>query len=248
MSQSQVPNVDENSVTVVPPPLPQEGSDDVKINPVEGEDVPPVEQVEEVVENVPLVEKVEEDEENVPPVEQVEEDEEVDEVKEVEENVPLVDDVEDVKVNIIIHPTITGDVPIPNPNILMYEMAYKRFKDLVKGKGHNLGSILILVANAVQIVQTLKRGKGADFLTGKEKKAIVINMIKRWIDESPNFTEQDKIYLRDIFVPCMLDGAITSLCSLDVNKASQKATKKLITWCCGTGVIEEENEENEENK
>jgi hypothetical protein len=132
------------------------------------------------------------------------------------------------EVTIEIDPTTQEDLPLPNPNIRMYELAYEKFKRIAATRGHDLGAMLVLVGIALQIVQKMKRGK--DFLENHEKKAIVTKMIKAWINESPNFTEKDKEYLVQVWVPTMLGPAIDSLCELDVNKTTAKCMDGCMSW------------------
>jgi len=141
----------------------------------------------------------------------------------------------EIKVNF--NPTIPGNVEIPNPNIKLYELAYSKFVKLVKNKGHGVGDMVILVGIAVQVSQTIKRGE--DMITGKEKKAIVINIIKCWVDDSPDFADEDKVYLKEMFIPCVLDGVIDGLCSLNLNKVAKKATANFLKMCCGADVIDQ---------
>ena len=132
------------------------------------------------------------------------------------------------EVTIEIDPTTQEDLPLPNPNIRMYELAYAKFKRIAATRGHDLGAMLVLVGIALQIVQNMKRGK--DVLENHEKKAIVTKMIKAWIHESPNFTEKDKEYLVQVWVPTMLGPAIDSLCELDVNKTAAKCMDGCMSW------------------
>lgn len=130
------------------------------------------------------------------------------------------------------------EASIPNPNIALYELAYEKFKQIADTKKANVGSILIIVAVAVQVVQNMKRGN-VENLTGAEKKAIVINMIKKWINETNSLAEDDKVYLINVFIPYSLDGAIDSLCQLNINKLIQKTTTRCLKWCCGADVVDE---------
>lgn len=141
-----------------------------------------------------------------------------------------------VQVNVTMPPpTIVGKVPIPNPNINLYELAYQKFRQLVEGKSYGVANMIVLVGIAVQVAQQLQRG--SDKLNGAEKKAIVINIVRRWIGDSPSFSAEDRTYLCDVFVPVVLDGVIDGLCALDVNAVSQKATVGCLRWCCGSDVI-----------
>jgi hypothetical protein len=131
-------------------------------------------------------------------------------------------------------------VEIPNPNDDIYEKAYAQFLDVIQGKEISAGKVILIVAIATQIVQNLKRN-GVDPLGPKEKKAIVINMIKRWVDDAEDLDEVDKEFIKTVFIPCSLDGAIDSLCSLNVNKIVEKKTKKCLDMmCCGDSGISED--------
>ena len=66
----------------------------------------------------------------------------------------------------------------------------------------------------MQIVQTTKRGN--QFLTNEEKKAIVINVVRKVVREV-DMDEEVRTYLADVFIPVLLPGVIDSLCNLDVH-------------------------------
>lgn len=122
--------------------------------------------------------------------------------------------------------TIKADVSIPNPNAALFEKAYEQLKAIESTKSVSVANILVLVAICMRITQNLKRDTTIP-LTNDEKKAIVINMITRWVDDNDALSSDDKLYLNGIFIPTMLDGAIDSLCSLDVHNVATE-----VKQCC----------------
>lgn len=138
---------------------------------------------------------------------------------------------------------ISNNNDIPNPNTIIYKLAYARLKKIASGQKITATSITILVASAMQIVQDTKRN-GIDPLTGEEKKAIVTKMIHQWVDESEGLTLEDKQYLNYVFIPTMLGGIIDSFCSLNINGITKKSLNKCFVFCCGKDAVENTVEPN----
>lgn len=109
---------------------------------------------------------------------------------------------------------------IPNPNIALLRSAYEKLMDVVSDHEYTPDNILVLITKAVQIVQKLKRGK--EFLTGPEKKAIVMGLIKKWVKYTPYLSDSQRQYIQEVFIPTMLSGIVDSLCEINVHKMIEK--------------------------
>lgn len=113
-------------------------------------------------------------------------------------------------------------------DLTLYDIAYLKLGEVVRKKQFGVGDILVLVGLSTQIVQGLKTAK-KDPIDKPVKKAIVVRLITQWIDDANHLSEQDKFYLKNIFVPTMLDGAIDSLCELEVNKIVKSKCDKFLS-------------------
>jgi len=109
---------------------------------------------------------------------------------------------------------------IPNPNIVLLRSAYEKLMDVVSDREYTPENILVLITKAVQIVQKMKRGK--EFLTGPEKKAIVMSLIKKWVKYTPYLSDSQRQYIQEVFIPTMLSGIVDSLCEINIHKMVEK--------------------------
>lgn len=132
----------------------------------------------------------------------------------------VLEDQDGMRTVILNRATITTDVNIPNPNEALFKSAYAQVQKMENLKKVSVASILVLVATCTRIVQNLKRDNTIP-LSKEEKKAIVINLVQKWVDDNDQLSDEDKLYLNGIFIPTMLDGAIDSLCDLDMHNIKQ---------------------------
>lgn len=133
-----------------------------------------------------------------------------DDTKRCEEKVTL-----SVPCKLSIRPQLLKTVDIPNPNIEITEKVFHIVVDKMQGKPISQMNIVEVVVYAMRTVEKIKRGK--DILNNMEKKAIVMNIIQRFVRET-SMDPEVKIYLTDIFIPTLLEGVIESLCALDVHE------------------------------
>ena len=94
----------------------------------------------------------------------------------------------------------TNDTHVELVNVL-----YSKLKKIIEDKGQNINAstILIIIDTSMKLASEYKT------LSGLEKKAIVITVVKKLIDES-NLSEEDQQVL-DIVVENLLDVAIDQL-------------------------------------
>jgi hypothetical protein len=119
------------------------------------------------------------------------------------------------QIDITVDSRLLKNLEIPNPNDEIVLKVYNSVMKMVDKKTISQDNIIEIVGNVIQTVQLVKRGK--EILTNEEKKAIVINIVQRLVNESP-IDETVKKYLVEIFIPSLLPGVIDSLCNLNVNK------------------------------
>ncbi len=120
----------------------------------------------------------------------------------------------------IVEEAETNDTHIELVNVL-----YTKFKQIIKAKGKdiNTSTIVTIIATAMKLAGEYKT------LSGMEKKAIVITVVKRLIDEESNLSKEDKEIL-DIIVENALDGIIDQLYEL-APKAYGKIRAGCISLC-----------------
>lgn len=121
-----------------------------------------------------------------------------------------------------------SNIPHNPYDLTLYDIAYLKFSEVARSKQFGVGDILVLIGVTTQIVQGLRTAK-KDPLDKPAKKALVVRLITQWIDDAQHLNEQDKFYLKHVFVPTMLDGAIDSLCELEVNKIVKSKCDKFLS-------------------
>lgn len=117
---------------------------------------------------------------------------------------------------------------IPNPNQMLFEQIYKKFKETIGQRTITSSNIIVIVGMSMILVQNLKRDRYD--LTKEEKKNFVMAMIKRLVLEAP-LEEDSKFYINELFIPQLLGPHIDQLCDLNVQKSSQAFFNKCMPCC-----------------
>lgn len=100
---------------------------------------------------------------------------------------------------------VVRDAETNSTHVELVNVLYSKLKKIIEDKGQtiNAATILIIIDTSMKLASEYKT------LSGLEKKAIVITVVKKLIDES-NLSEQDQQVL-DIIVENLLDVAIDQL-------------------------------------
>ncbi len=96
---------------------------------------------------------------------------------------------------------------LPNPNDDLMNRIWESTWKIVKDREFNTKNITqLIVALTVQVTMNSTLP-----LTKETRKAIIINLFIRAVEESDKITPDDKAYLTQIYIPMFLSGAIDSL-------------------------------------
>lgn len=93
---------------------------------------------------------------------------------------------------------------LPNPNDELMNRIWESTWKIVKDREFNTKNIMQLV-----MALTIQVSMGSPTpLTRETRKAIIINLFIRVVEESNKITPEDKAYLTQIYIPMFLSGAI----------------------------------------